>query len=227
MNKLVLSCEHYTNQIPEKYKYFFLNATEVLQTHKAFDVYAAEIYKEIADGFDFFIHGVCSRLLIDLNRSLSNKNLFSFYCSSMKPEYKKEIVETLYLPYRNKTSDVVEGYLKNGYNVLHVSLHTFTPVWKNQYRNCDIGILYDPSVGREKKWANFLSEQIKMNLPGIKIRKNYPYKGISDGHATNLRKHFMNQTYSGIELEFNQAACPLIIEKSHIFKEIFQNAALK
>jgi len=227
MNKLVLSCEHYTNQIPEKYNDFFLNATEVLQTHEAFDIYAAEIYKEIADRFDFFIHGVCSRLLIDFNRSLSNKNLFSLYSRNMTPEYKKDILETLYLPYRNKTMDVIEGYLIKGFNVLHVSLHTFTPFWKNQYRNCDIGILYDPSVGREKKWANFLSEHIRMNLPGFKIRKNYPYKGISDGHATNLRKRFENQTYSGIELEFNQAVCPSLLEKSHILKEIFQNAVIE
>jgi hypothetical protein len=38
----------------------------------------------------------------------------------------------------------------------------------------------------------------------LKVRKNYPYKGISDGLTTSLRKQYTQKNYCGIEIEINQ-----------------------
>jgi hypothetical protein len=44
-----------------------------------------------------------------------------------------------------------------------------------------------------------------MNLDQeMRVRRNYPYLGRADGMATFLRKHFPEDSYLGIELEFNQ-----------------------
>ena len=38
----------------------------------------------------------------------------------------------------------------------------------------------------------------------FRIRKNYPYKGISAGLTTHLRKQFAENHYLGMEIEVNQ-----------------------
>ena len=44
-NNLVLSCEHFTNTIPEEYKSLFLNADKILETHRGWDIGANIILK--------------------------------------------------------------------------------------------------------------------------------------------------------------------------------------
>ena len=38
----------------------------------------------------------------------------------------------------------------------------------------------------------------------MRVRRNYPYNGASDGLTTYLRGRFSGRLYSGIELEVNQ-----------------------
>ena len=44
---------------------------------------------------------------------------------------------------------------------------------------------------------------LRARRPGLIVRRNYPYLGISDGFTTHLRKAF-GPRYAGIELEVNQ-----------------------
>ena len=37
------------------------------------------------------------------------------------------------------------------------------------------------------------------------MRRNYPYRGTSDGQVVELRRRFRDGRYLGIELELNQA----------------------
>jgi len=55
----------------------------------------------------------------------------------------------------------------------------------------------------EKEFANKFRKELSLQIAGIRIRMNYPYKGKSDGFTTSLRKIFPND-YIGIELEINQ-----------------------
>ena len=40
--------------------------------------------------------------------------------------------------------------------------------------------------------------------PGLRLRRNYPYRGGGDGLATLLRKRYDQDAYIGIELEVSQ-----------------------
>jgi predicted N-formylglutamate amidohydrolase len=91
------------------------------------------------------------------------------------------------------------------HSVFHLSIHTFTPSLNGEVRNCEIGILYDPKRKNEALFAKNLKQTLKNHFQGIRVRMNYPYKGISDGHTTHLRKIFDQKSYAGIELEINQA----------------------
>ena len=87
--------------------------------------------------------------------------------------------------------------------IVHLGIHSFTPVLNGKVRNTDIGILYDPSRPQERAYAQVIKSEIKRLYPTMKVRFNYPYKGTTDGLTTTLRKKF-GQRYVGIEIEINQ-----------------------
>jgi predicted N-formylglutamate amidohydrolase len=97
--------------------------------------------------------------------------------------------------------DAATEIIATGDRVLHISVHTFTPVLHGVTRNADIGLLYDPSRKSEKQFAELWGA--KLSALG-RVRNNYPYKGTNDGHTTALRRIFKQEVYLGIELEVNQ-----------------------
>lgn len=201
--KLLLSCEHGGNEIPEEYLSSFANAEEILNTHRGFDPGALNLFMHLLSLANFHCHSTTSRLLIELNRSLHHPNLFSEFTRDLAQSVKQEIIENYYFPYRNKAERRIENWLEGGEKVLHVSIHSFTPVLNGEARNADIGILFDPARSEEKLLAGRWKENFRGVAPHLRIRFNYPYRGTADGFTTYLRKKFP-LNYSGIELEVNQ-----------------------
>ncbi len=91
--------------------------------------------------------------------------------------------------------------------VLHLAIHSFTPHLNRQERRADIALLYDPrrkpEAGLCRRWARALARSTT-----LRIRRNYPYRGTSDGLTTYFRRHFSATEYLGIEVEINQALFP-------------------
>lgn len=200
--KLVLTCEHASPYIPENYRYLFSHDLQVLKTHKAYDLGAFDLFRALKPLADFSHYQNISRLLVECNRSTGNKNLFSPYSAELGDSEKSSILDNYYWPYRKTIEGFIQNLIDNGEEVIHVSVHSFTPVLHGVVRNADIGLLYDPQHLREKEIANFWKE-ILFNNSEFKIRSNYPYLGKADGFTTSLRKLFP-QNYSGIEIEVNQ-----------------------
>tara|TARA_R110002050_G_scaffold139136_1_gene263154 strand:- start:3570 stop:4250 length:681 start_codon:yes stop_codon:yes gene_type:complete len=201
--KLVLTCEHGGPLIPEKYKVYFIGSKDVLNTHRGFDLGALDVFNHLKPLADYSRFSKTSRLLIELNRSQHHKNLFSEVSRYFSKSEKSLLIEDYYSDYRNEVESKIKSFINAGEKVLHVSVHSFTPIYNNTERRCDIGLLYDSSNTSEKKTCKGLkSEIIKIN-PQLKVRFNYPYLGKSDGFTTYLRKQFP-ENYLGVELEINQ-----------------------
>jgi len=201
--KLVFTCEHGGNDIPEEYFDIFNHAFEDLNSHKGLDYGSLDLFNYCEDLSDFSVKNSISRLLIEFNRSSHHPKLFSKYSASLSEKAKQLILKDYYKPYRNKVSKKISQYIEKGEEVVHLSFHSFTPVLNGVIRNTDIGILYDPSRISEKNYSHLLKEFLKLEDPDLKIRYNYPYLGKADGFTTSLRKEFPT-LYSGIELEVNQ-----------------------
>lgn len=200
--KLLLSCEHAFNTIPQPFESYFTAASEILDSHRGYDPGAYDLFRYLEPLSDFSIHQEIGRLLIETNRSLHHASLFSEFSRKMSSEEKEQLISSYYESYRNRVEEFIEDHIAKS-EILHLSVHSFTPVWKGQERNAEIGILYDPSRLPEKEYANLLRQQLKALLPQLRIRRNYPYLGKSDGLTTYLRKKFPEK-YLGIELEVNQ-----------------------
>jgi predicted N-formylglutamate amidohydrolase len=202
--KMILSCEHATAAVPEPYVELFAGAPHVLETHRGYDIGALEVTKAVEELAEGAYYGGCSRLLIDLNRSLHHPRLFSEFSQGLPEAEKEAIIAHWYTPFRSATLQAVEEVLPWCDLLLHLSVHSFTPVLDGVVRTNDIGILYDPQRQAEKDLARRLTQAIHAIDPHLSIRMNQPYRGVSDGHTTALRRHFKGEAYLGIELEINQ-----------------------
>jgi len=199
---LLLTCEHATHFIPDEYLTLFSESEAVLHSHQGWDPGALIIANYLKN----FLHAPlyttdASRLLVEVNRSLDHDQLFSPFTERLSGTEKETILNRFYFPYRNTVLKKIENSAKP---VLHVSIHTFTPVWNGQTRAVDVGILFDPSRKLETGICRQLHQFLKDELPSWSIKDNEPYQGIDDGFTTFLRTKFPDEQYAGIEIEVNQ-----------------------
>lgn len=201
---MILSCEHAVATVPGEFAGIFAGADHLLETHLGYDIGTLEVGRIVENLAEDAFYGRCSRLLIDLNRSLHHPRLFSSFSRGLPRSDRGRIVADWYEPFRNLFLDALEWTLAQHGEVLHISLHSFTPVLDGVARSNDIGILFDPGRHREKELARRLATAMREVQPSLSVRLNFPYRGIADSHTTSLRRRFSEDAYLGIELEINQ-----------------------
>jgi len=203
--KLMISCEHASSDIPPDYQHLFQDAEHDLITHKAIDFGAKHLAEALKEAFKCpCVLAETSRLLIDFNRSLTNKHCFSDYTSGLEHAEKQSIIHTYYAPYRKAVEALIHEAVQKKQRVLHLSVHSFTPILDGVIRNADFGLLYDPIRTHEKHLAHAWKPHLVGDDAQYRVRMNYPYRGSSDGFTSALRKHYHPDEYVGIELELNQ-----------------------
>ena len=109
-----------------------------------------------------------------------------------------------YRPYRARIEEHIAQKIASGERVIHVSAHSFTRILDGCARTTDIGLLYDPSRSFETRVCCAWQERLTATAPGLRVRRNYPYRGTADGFTSYLRTRFPNKRYAGIELEVSQ-----------------------
>lgn len=203
---LVLSCEHAVNTVPSSYRHLFDTHESILQTHQGIDLGAVEIANHLRGLFNCsYSQATVTRLLIDCNRSLTHSRCFSKFTKKLSPEQKQALVDLYYLPHRNTTAKLIQDHIDNGSQVLHLSIHSFTPILNGVTRNAGIGLLYDHDRHAEKEVARMWRSLLVQETPNYRVRMNYPYHGNTDALTTSLRKCHSEHDYLGFEVECNQA----------------------
>lgn len=198
----IISCEHGGNAVPEPYRHLFKGHNETLLSHRGWDPGALEMAHFLAKSLDAPLYKCdTTRLLVEPNRSLSSSSLFSEFSRGLSAEQREEALQCFYYPHRNAIEQRVNESTER---ILHLSVHSFTPVWNGTERKVDIGLLFDPErKGEVQLTSNYLTH-LKELLPSFSIEFNEPYKGIDDGLTTHLRTLFSDECYLGIEIEVNQ-----------------------
>lgn len=201
----LITCEHAGNYVPNNYRYLFLGSETVLESHRGYDIGAGEVAQFLADSLKLplYVHMV-SRLLVDVNRSKFNPELYSDYSRGLDSVVKKFLIKRYYTAYRQPVYEWIKEHARKTDSVAHFSIHSFTPMLSGEVRTADIGLLYDEKRRQEVDLAQALEAQLKAYLPQMIIKHNYPYKGTADGFTTHLRKEFKGENYMGLEIEVNQ-----------------------
>lgn len=224
---VVLTCEHGGNRIPSAYRALFSGAERILKSHRGWDPGALHIAKAMSKllGVQLF-SSTTSRLLVELNRSLGHRSLFSEFTENLPVAEQHQIINRYWQPYRDEVTAHIDSLVNAGCRVIHLSVHSFTPVWEGTPRKTSIGLLYDPRRPTERSFCNSWKARLRDAQPEYSIHSNQPYRGISDGFTTSLRRRYDTGTcwkgqYNGIEVEINQA---LIYPAT--FRQIHSIAAL-
>jgi len=203
--KLILSCEHGGCEIPKPYAPLFKAHRKRLQSHEGVDLGALNYANALSKKLKAPLYSnTISRLLIETNRSLHHRSVFSDITATLPKPEKEALIQTIYLPHRKAIENDIKESLKRVQRVVHIACHSFTPVLNGSKRDLDIGLLYDPKRTFENDFCMHWQRQLQSSTPWV-VRRNHPYKGNADGLTTYLRKLFSPTQYLGIELETNQA----------------------
>ena len=177
---LLFLCDHASNRLPEGGLGL---DPHLLTTHIAYDIGAAAITRALAKAYGApALLGGWSRLLIDLNRGADDPTLvMKLSDGSIIPgnvsgdaeacEVARRIA-TYHAPYHAAIDAELD---RMGKGTAVISMHSFTPAWKERPRPWQVGILYD----RDQR----LSAPLMMRLAeaGFTVGDNEPYTGALEG----------------------------------------------
>lgn len=218
---LLVTCEHASKDVPPELRSLFRGKSALLRSHRGWDIGALEIAERIAAELSApLMVGRWTRLVVDLNRSPTNPAVLSDAMRVLRKADRLALLEKYHAPYRRAVETLASRMIDGGNRVIHISVHTFTPVLDGKMRAVDVGLLFDPKREAEtaiaRRWKRGIERCVQLapraasapkqcdRPPALRIRMNQPYRGVSDGLATHLRTRFPADRYAGLELEVNQ-----------------------
>jgi len=202
----VLTCEHADHRIPSAYASLFAGAQDVVLSHQGWDPGALSLARWMARRLEQpLLAAHWCRLLVESNRSPTNPRIWSRFTKSLPAAERERILTRYWRPHREAVEAAVGAVLARGERVVHVAVHSFTPVMNGVVRNADIGLLFDSRRRHESAFARRWAMSLRSHDPALRVRYNYPYLGLADGLATALRHRHPASRYLGFELEVNQA----------------------
>ncbi len=208
-DRLFLTCEHAGNVVPKEYAHLFVGHEHLLPTHRGWDPGALKLAREMAKRFDApLYYDETTRLLADLNRSVGTSDLHSEATRHLSRAERRRLLEGYYFPHRRRVdaalAEAVAEARAAGDRVVHVASHSFTPELHGHVRTADIGMLYDPRRPGEVAFATAWIDALRAKDEALRLRRNYPYLGASDGVCQVMRRRYPPAAYVGLELEVNQ-----------------------
>lgn len=206
--RILITCEHASNALPREVGDLGLSA-KVLRSHRGYDVGAVEVARLLARSLRAPLQlGKWSRLLVDLNRSADHPAVIAERVdgrvvsgNQLSALERAGRIERYWQPYRRQVEGAARAASARGVCV-HLSVHSFVERLRGVERTNDVGLLYDPA--RPNELALALRMQAMLKALGLRVRRNFPYFGNTDGLTTTLRRQLPADRYLGIEVELNQ-----------------------
>lgn len=203
---VLLTCEHASKDVPARYAEWFEGRERVLDSHRGWDPGAAELARKLGRALRVpVIAGRWTRLLIDLNRPPGHEEILSHFVGGLEDDERARLIDEVHARHWARVTErLLELGERGRRRVVHLGVHSFTPVRRGERRLLDVGILFDPERAAELDFAERLRAAIEARDGRLRVRFNEPYLGIHPGLTTALRKIVGDPGYAGIELELNQ-----------------------
>ena len=204
---LILSCEHGGNVVPPEYAALFRTQKSVraLAGHRGMDTGALALAEALSGQLEAPLYSATvTRLLVDLNRSVGHRRFFSEFSRLLDGPARDRLIEAHYEPHRRRVTEAIRGTIDRGCRACHIAVHSFAPRLGSRERRADIGLLYDSGRLPEQAFCARWLRNLRIADSTLRVRRNYPYLGKTDGFTTHLRRIFGPERYIGIELEVNQ-----------------------
>lgn len=187
----VVVCEHASHYIPAHFGTLGLSGSDRVR-HIAWDPGALPVARALAGALDGTLVESCiSRLLIDCNRPLDAPDLVpetserttipgNFGLSHKEREAR---IELSHRPFHDALEAVVAERRADGRECRIVTIHSFTPVYKDVPRPWQVGIIHDEDARLALPLISGLEA-----LAGINVGVNQPYSPADRVYYT-LERH--------------------------------------
>ncbi len=201
--KLVFTCEHGGHRVPPSLKYLEKIQSLDFNSHYTWDPGALETTQFLSAKLEAkYFANPYSRLLIDCNRSDDNPSRFPKWTRTLSPKDRLEIESRVLTPYKSQVRQHVKNLLSQGQNVVLISMHSFTPFFKDKERATEIGVLYRPFKPQELILATALVSHLK-DFSDFKVHHNRPYQGHTDCFLNELLAELESPRLTGVMFELN------------------------
>ncbi|ANY81646.1 N-formylglutamate amidohydrolase [Microvirga ossetica] len=175
---ILLICEHASNRLPARYGTLGLTSSE-LESHIAWDPGALGVARELSRLLDApLIHATVSRLVLDLNREPSAPD--SIWTLSERTTVPGNLdldateratrVREVYEAFHGAVDAFANARQAAGQLGAVVSIHSFTPVYRDVKRPWQIGLIFD----RDERYAQSVEAGLKQD-PALIVGMNEPY----------------------------------------------------
>ncbi len=221
--RILFIADHASNYIPNSLKNLGLNKN-LFNTHIAYDLGIKELCIDLSKLFKSkYITGEYSRLIIDLNRDVSDPTLIPEIVDreiivnnvNLSGNERRKRILKIY----NKYHDNIKTTIKRDHITTLISLHSFNPVFKNNKRNIHFGILSN----QDRRLSNYLITEMKRRE--IKVGDNEPYEGNLIGDT--MYKHGLknNLHHTLIEIRNDLLSSPTKVHRvSALLKDVINNS---
>lgn len=197
---VVLLCEHASNRIPDHYAALGLSEADQI-SHAAWDPGARALTLLLSAALDApAVASTVSRLVYDCNRppevtgAMPEKSELVTVPGNANLSQQARDARTaeVYDPFCAAVCAILEA---RGKGAVIVTVHSFTPVYFNQRRKVELGLLCDEDTRLVDAMLTHVGR-----VPDRKIRRNDPY-GPADGVTHSLRKHALTRGLANVMLE--------------------------
>jgi predicted N-formylglutamate amidohydrolase len=199
----VLVCDHASNWVPTSLKGLGLPDSE-LERHIAWDPGALELARRLSDLLDApLVHATVSRLVLDVNRDPSHPGSIVTRSEDTEVPGNHEIspadrarrVQSIYEPYHRALDAVIEKTVARDAAPKIISVHSFTPIYRQEQRPWHIGILH----GDDTRISQPLLELLRADGEFC-VGDNQPY-APTDGVYHTLNRHCASRNLRSVLLE--------------------------
>ena len=202
----LIVCDHAGRRIPRSLGTLGLDDAE-LSRHIAWDIGARGVGAHLARLLDApMIAQTYSRLVIDCNRPLTSPTSITVLSERTEIPGNQHLPEAdraarakeIFAPYHARIAAELDARAARGQPTILVSMHSFTPVFKDFVRPWHIGMLYN----RDPRLARALLDLIRADGRFV-AGDNEPY-AVSDGTDYSVPVHGERRGLPHIEIEVRQ-----------------------
>lgn len=199
--EVLVVCEHASNHVPTCLNGLGLDG-DALQSHVAWDPGALGVAQHLASVFSGpLVQGEISRLVYDCNRPPEAADAIPAQSEiyaipgnmNLTPEQRQNRVDQVYEPFRAVLAGEIDA--RRTALRLMVTVHSFTPVYRGQKRDVEIGILH----GDDARFAEAMIATQPSGSPYLTLM-NEPYSA-ADGVAHTLDLHGTANDLPSVMLE--------------------------
>jgi predicted N-formylglutamate amidohydrolase len=237
----LVTCEHGAHQIPGWLADHFVDSDasasdqdDASQLADSYDLGAMDAASQFARQLNCpFISAKYSPRVVDVNRAANHRGVFSPVTRELPRELRSRIISEIHQPFRKDVETAVDRSIRKDGLVIHLSIHSFATFEPTQTtlegedralsaRRTDLGLLYDPSRAFELALCLDWFDDLYYALPMLRVRRNYPRRGVSESLIRTFRQKYAPDSYIGVELQLNRAWC---VRDVPVRKKVFKGIA--